>query len=62
MSSPDERRAIIALQDRLIELLVAEEHADAAGDYERASRLRAEIDELKAEYQEVRRWVAVGTA
>ena len=62
MATPDERRLLMEMQNRLLELLVAEQQAAAEGDTFRCRELRRQITRLQAEYDECRRWITQGTA
>jgi hypothetical protein len=59
---PEERARITELQDALIERYCNHSEAVAGGDETRANELRAEIDGLLREKEEVEKWAAVRSA
>jgi hypothetical protein len=60
--TPEERARISELQDVLIDRFVEHAGAVAAGQEVRVRELRAEIDGLLREKEEIEKWAAVGSA
>jgi hypothetical protein len=60
--TPEERARITELQDVLIERFVEHAEALADGQEARAEELRAKIDGLLREKEEVEKWAVVGSA
>ena len=60
--TPEERARITELQDALIERFFDHSEAVAGGDETRAKELKAEIDGLLREKEEVEKWAAAGSA
>ena len=60
--TPEERARITELQDLLIDRFVEHREATANRQDERVKTLKAEIDSLLREKEEVEKWAAVGSA
>ena len=60
--TPKERARITELQDLLIDRLVEHREAVANEQEERVKTLKAEIDHLLREKEEVEKWATVGSA
>jgi hypothetical protein len=60
--APEERARITELQDALIERFFDHSEAVAGGDETRAKELKAEIDGLLREKEEVEKWAGAGSA
>jgi len=54
MLTPEERALLIDMRDRLIELLVECREAEKASDQERNGELRAEINQVTVECDQLR--------
>lgn len=55
MLPPEERALLTETQDRLIDLLVQQDEAKTADDWDRVRELKAEINDVKDELEQISR-------